>query len=351
MKMPHLNTHPRLLGALLALATVWACDRPAEQVPAAPQSAPRVQPAPQDTVAPHGSLTASSAPAADAPIENGAFQLPAAARVVAIGDLHGDFSVTQAAFRLAGAIDEAGSWVGGSLVVVQTGDQLDRGDADLRIIEFLTNVSKQAKQAGGAVHVLNGNHEAMNVLGDFRYVTPGALVGFEGLTPHSPQADHVAEPYRGRAQAFLPGGALARVLAERPLILMVGDSLFVHGGVLPGHLKYGVDRLNSESADWMRGNRATPPSPVLDPDGPLWTRVYGGPTLSPSVCGVLSQVLRRVGAKRLVIGHTVQERGMNAACDGQVYRIDVGLSQYYGGRSVQVLEIGPAGAKILQAQR
>jgi len=271
--------------------------------------------------------------------------------VVAIGDLHGDLKVTQAAFRLAGAIDEAGTWIGGSLVVVQTGDQVDRGDADLQIIEFLSKVSQEAKKAGGAVHVLNGNHEAMNVLGDFRYVTPGALVGFEGLTPQSPQADHVNGPFQARAQAFLPGGAVALRLAERPLILMVGDSLFAHGGVLPAHLKYGIDRLNSESAEWMKGNRATPPGPVLDPDGPLWTRAYGSKELSSVVCRVLSQVLARVGAKRLVIGHTVQERGMNAACDGQVYRIDVGLSQYYGGRTVQVLEIGPSGVKVLQAQR
>jgi hypothetical protein len=334
--MKDFNLQPRTQSWLFLLAMVWACDRPAEQVPSLPESATRGQ---------------ATLAAADAPIERGAFQLPAAARVVAIGDLHGDLDVTRAAFRLAGAIDEAGTWIGGALVVVQTGDQVDRGDADLRIIEFLTNISNQAKQAGGAVHVLNGNHEAMNVLGDFRYVTPAALLGLEGLMPHSPQAVHIAEPYQGRAQAFLPGGALALVLAERPLILMIGASLFVHGGVLPAHLKYGIDRLNSESAEWMKGKRATPPSPVLDPDGPLWTRAYGGAVLSSSVCKVLSQVLQRVGAQRMVIGHTVQERGMNAACDEQVYRIDVGLSHYYGGRSVQVLEIDENGARVLQAPR
>jgi len=294
---------------------------------------------------------AASAAALDTPVEHGAFQLPSAARVVAIGDLHGDLAATHAAFRLAGAIDATGTWIGGTLVVVQTGDQLDRGDDDLGILKFLAQVSKQAKQAGGAVHVLNGNHEAMNVLGDFRYVTTGALLGFEGLEPHSPQAAHISGPFQARAQVFMPGGALALQLAERPLILMVGDTVFAHGGVLPAHIKYGIDRLNAESAEWMKGNRASPPSPVVDPDGPLWTRLYGAPVLGAQACQVLSQVLKRLGAQRLVVGHTVQERGMSAACDERVYRIDVGLSRYYGGRSVQVLELGAGGVKMLQAAR
>jgi hypothetical protein len=38
------------------------------------------------------------------------------------------------------------------------------------------------------------------------------------------------------------------------------------------------------------------------------------------------------------VGHTVQRTGINAGCEGRVWRIDVGLAKHYGGR-LEVLEI------------
>ena len=130
-----------------------------------------------------GGMAADYQSVADAQQES--FRLPGAARLVAIGDLHGDFLATRKAFRLAGAIDETDRWVGGKLVVVQTGDQLDRGDEEREIIEFLERLQGEARIAGGSLVVLNGNHETMNVMGDFRYVTPGALRSFDSFAPRS----------------------------------------------------------------------------------------------------------------------------------------------------------------------
>jgi hypothetical protein len=247
----------------------------------------------------------------------------------------------------AGAINAKGVWTGGNLVVVQTGDQLDRGDDEREIIEFLERLQKEASEAGGALIVLNGNHEVMNVLGDFRYVTPGARDVFSSFRPVSPLAGSVSPPFRGRAEALLPGGAVAQIFAERKVIVMVGSTVFVHGGVLPSHVDYGIDRLNRESQEWMLGGAKRPPEPLLDSEGPLWTRLYGPPVLGAEACKILSETLARLGAERMVVGHTVQERGMSGACDGQVYRIDVGLSHAYGDRDVQVLEIKGAEVKIL----
>ena len=273
-------------------------------------------------------------------------RLPGAPRVVAIGDLHGDFQQTRRAFRLAGAIGEDDRWVGGKLVIVQTGDQLDRGDDESRILEFLKRLKSEAKAAGGAVHVLNGNHETMNVQGDFRYVTPAGLRDFADIVPASPYAGAAPELYRLRASAFLPGGGAALELAAQPLILIVGDTVFAHGGVLPAHIDYGIDRMNRETREWMEGGKR-PPEPVLNPEGPLWTRLYGTPSLDERACKVLKITLERLSVKRMVVGHTVQARGMSGACDNQVFRIDVGLSGYYGDHPVQVLVIENGQAKIL----
>ena len=70
-------------------------------------------------------------------------------RIVALGDLHGDLDAARAALRLAGAIDGTDRWVGGDLVVVQTGDQLDRGDQEQAVLELLERLQDEALAAGG----------------------------------------------------------------------------------------------------------------------------------------------------------------------------------------------------------
>lgn len=56
---------------------------------------------------------------------------------------------------------------------VQVGDILDRGDQELKLLYMLERLQRQAAAAGGALWVLNGNHETMNVGGNFRYATKG----------------------------------------------------------------------------------------------------------------------------------------------------------------------------------
>lgn len=336
--------------AVAALLSVLACDAK----PQRPREADSAGLKPAAAASPSESAVggrASSAPPVP-PRDRGPFdhRFPGAERIVAIGDLHGDISATKQVLSLAGALGESGDWVGGELVVVQTGDQLDRGDDERGILDLLESLAAQAQDAGGRLIVLNGNHETMNALGDFRYVTPGALGDFEGLQPRSKYAQRAPEPYQDRAQAFLPGGAMALRLAERPVIAQVGETLFVHGGLLPEHVEYGIPRINREVSAFLRGG-ATPPKAMTDPEGPLWTRAYGEGTLPAHVCSALDRVLQATGARRLVIGHTVQQEGISSACGERVFRIDVGLSSYYGGREVQALEIRPGGVRILSAPK
>lgn len=84
--------------------------------------------------------------------------LPAAKRVIAIGDLHGDLDKAKESFRIGGLIDDHDQWIGGKTVVVQVGDLLDRGDREVELLYWLERIAKKAKQHGGAVHVINGNH-------------------------------------------------------------------------------------------------------------------------------------------------------------------------------------------------
>lgn len=315
-----------LCFAALSGACLGGCDRG----PLEPQDSPRLLP---------------KTPVA--PLVGSRFRLPQPKRLVAIGDLHGDFAATLGAFQLAGAIDDAGHWIGGDLVVVQTGDQLDRGDDERKIFDFLTRLRKEAAKAGGALHILSGNHEIMNVAGDFRYVTSGARDVFNDLEPRSPYAVGMRGLYAGRAGAFFPGGGAARTLAKQPVILIVGDTVFAHGGVLPEHAIYGVEKLNDEVAAWMSGAEREPPELIESSTGPVWTRMYGDPQVSAAACKKLAQTLRMLSVRRMVVGHTVQAKGMSSACEDQVFRIDVGLASYYGDHPVQVLEMRGPRARIL----
>jgi len=299
---------------------------------------------------------ASLPPAAERalPLETDtSFRFPAAERLVAIGDLHGDVAATKRALRLAGATDEQDRWKGGKLVVVQTGDQLDRGDDEPDILELLERLATEAKAAGGAVHVLNGNHEVMNVQGDFRYVTEDGFQDY-AKTPgsgHEREIEHLPPESRGRASAFLSGGSAARRLAERPVVIQVGDSVFAHGGVRERHVDYGIGRINREARQWMQASAAAPAPEILtNEQAPTWARLYSDGPPSAAACAELSRVLARLSAKRLVVGHTVQQQGINSACDGKVWRIDVGLSKHYGNNPASVLEISGDQTRVLRAE-
>lgn len=334
----------RSLYAFVLLTVGLSCSK--TEPPTNPVSSQQSKPAPM--AAPAAASASNALPA----IEDASFRFPAAERIVAIGDIHGDVHAARDALKLGGAIDSAGKWIGAALVVVQTGDQLDRGDDEPQILDLFARLRKEAKAAGGALYALDGNHEILNAQGDFRYVTPDGFHDFSDRHADArlaPLLEQLPEERRGRAAAFLPGGDVARRLAEQPVVIEVGDTVFVHGGVLEAHVRYGLGRINREAREWLTGPPAAPgPRVLVDPEAPIWTRDYSDGTPSPDKCAELERVLSALSAKRLVVGHTVQKQGINAACADKVWRIDVGLSRFYGAKP-SVLEIRGDQVRVLTA--
>src|SRR6185503_2947883 len=118
------------------------------------------------------------------------------------------------------------------------------------------------------------------------------------------------------------------------------------GGLL-GPWATRVDEINRDDRCWLAGAGELPAAAEAD-DGPVWTRAYGMPEVD---CAGAAAALADVGAKRMVVGHTVQERGISSACDGTVWRIDVGLAALYGG-PIEVLELRSDGEpRVLRGQR
>ncbi|ACY17101.1 metallophosphoesterase [Haliangium ochraceum] len=348
-----------LTAAALGALSLAACKGEPASAPAvasakpsAAASAPASAPEPaakREAAAPADSASACAAlPAL-------ASRYPAPARVVAIGDLHGDLDAALRALSLAGAIASpeaarAGGetlWTGGDMVLVQTGDVLDRGDDEQAILDLLARLEREARAAGGAVHALLGNHETMNAAGDFRYVTPGGFSDFAdapgvAAVAEAPALAAVPAQQRARAAAFLPGGVYAERLAARNTVVVVGDTVFAHGGVVPRWAEYGIERVNAELRCWLAGE-ARPPAVLLAEDNPMWSRDF---SREPAACDALERALAALDATRMVVGHTPQADGITSACDGRVWRIDTGMAAHYGG-AVQALELRGDSARIL----
>ncbi len=273
--------------------------------------------------------------------------LPAAERIIAIGDLHGDLDAALRVMKTSGIIDDRNSWIAGELVVVQTGDQLDRGDQEQELLEFLNRLQTEAAKAGGALYLLNGNHELMNARLDLRYVTEGGFADFEDAVIIDEQDSLLLtfdEKQRARVAAFRPGGPFAMQLARRNTILMIGDNLFVHGGVLPAHIDKGLENLNREIQLWLAAEGPEPEG-IHTRTSPTWTRLYSDNPTDDS-CNQLQEVLDRLGASRMIVGHTVQENGITSFCNQQVWCIDAGLASYYGSATA-ALEIEGSKVRVI----
>lgn len=267
-------------------------------------------------------------------------QAPAAApgptRVVAIGDLHADLDNAEQALRLAGLVDEGGSWIAGETTFVQTGDVFDRGPDSRAIYERLRALQAEAEQAGGRVVLLLGNHEVMNLQGDWRYVHPGDVEAFGGLEP--------------RKAALAPDGAWGQWLSGLDAVAVVDDTVFVHGGVAPAWAEHGVEALNAQVHSALRS-----PSEVVGETGPLWFRGF---VQAPEVdaCPALEKSLTALGARRMVVGHTTQRDGrIHVRCGGRLHVIDVGIADHYGANIAVWESLGgdaralyPGGAEDLE---
>lgn len=70
-----------------------------------------------------------------------------------------------------------------------------------------------------------------------RYVTPGAFVeaAEEFGIPREVAVRNWDGCIQARAALYLPGGRIAKELSRNPTVLVVNDTAFAHGGLLPTH--------------------------------------------------------------------------------------------------------------------
>lgn len=250
-------------------------------------------------------------------------------RLVVLSDIHGQYAVMRTLLQAHGVIDaqDRWSWGNGHLVIV--GDIFDRGPQVHEALWLVYGLQQQAADAGGRVHFLLGNHEAMVLYDDVRYVNPRYMAVAEKL---------------GLAHVELYGvdTVLGQWLRGLPAIARVNDSLFVHGGLSDAFaaLGLGAEAVNArfrESLGLARDRIRA--DPVLDAlyrgdSSPLWYRGYFKEEAQLSQAD-LDALVARWHVQRIVVGHTSQEQ-VESLFDGRVLAVD---SSIKNGESGELLFI------------
>jgi hypothetical protein len=116
-------------------------------------------------------------------------------------------------------------------------------------MDLLMRLQGEATAAGGRLHVVLGNHEAMNVLGDLRYVHRAEYAAYQDVesaetraqelrawqATHGPDAGAAFEQkfppgFFGHRAALGPQGRYGKWLLAQPVAIVLNDSLFMHAG-------------------------------------------------------------------------------------------------------------------------
>ncbi len=281
-------------------------------------------------------------------------------RVVAVGDVHGDCDAFVKTLRMAGILDSNAEWSGGRAHLVQTGDVPARGPQTRQVLDLLIALEKQSAAAGGRVHALIGNHDAMPMYGDMRSLTPEEYAEFrtpasEDLLRDAWQKElaglHAggggpakADDVEGRRQrwlqehppgfvelrrAFEPSGPYGSWIRSHNAVILVNGTLFLHGGISPALLAMSIGEINQTIRRELSDPSKLLPGLTTRVDGPLWYRGFAEGEerrLTPHV----NAVLRAFTARRVVIGHTVTRSAILPRFGSRVVNIDLGLSRFYG---------------------
>lgn len=313
-------------------------------------------------------------------------------KIIAIGDLHGDYSNFLEILKGVELVDEELCWKGGEIHLVQTGDVLDRGPDAKKIFDLIRKLEKEAVGAGGMVHMLIGNHEEMNITG-IAIDNPGYVVveqflsflpekfktkkekAFEKeFTKSHPNYTNFSASYEEALYRYWNdlknndktaklkyiqnfNEEYGKWIIEHNAIIKINSTVFVHGGISMKYSTLNIKDINKQlryelnafrdAWKYSQGLRFKPQI-VYDRNGPLWFRgLAENEDKDDGFRHEVDTVLKNLGAKNMVIAHTPQIGSKIASeeymtrFDRKIWIIDTGISEAYGGfLSALIIEDG-----------
>jgi hypothetical protein len=241
------------------------------------------------------------------------------AKTVVISDIHGNYFNYVTLLRNAGIISDNYSWTFGKNNLVINGDIFDRG-VDVTGVLWLTyKLDAESRKAGGSVIFNFGNHEDMYLTGDFRYV------------------DEKYHLYSKRigvdlTEFFSKDTELGRWLRTKNTITIIGDILYVHGGISTEVVKTGLkpQKVNEimRAGIGMALNPADSIAIMLFSDrGPLWYRGLVIPAEAEIINSDTIDIrLAQYKVSKIVVGHTTLSR-VSALHGGRVIGVDAAVRE------------------------
>jgi hypothetical protein len=280
-------------------------------------------------------------------------------RVVAAGDLHGDCDALVAILKMAGLVDDQQNWVGGDSHLVQLGDLPSRGAQTRKAMDLLAKLEVDASKAGGRVHALIGNHDAMVMYGDYRSVLPEEFAEFRTANSEEtlkaafdkevaerkqvgqfPSDASGAEEFKRRwfeyhvpgfveyKEAFSANGKYGQWIRSHNAVIRINDVMYLHGGISPKFLSTPVTTMNKTIRTELADPSKLPPGMTTNVEGPLWYRGLSEGN-EQELAQHVRAILRTFAVKRIVVGHTVTRSAIMPRFGSNVLNIDIGLSKFY----------------------
>ncbi len=293
-------------------------------------------------------------------------------KIVAVGDIHGDYDNFITILKNTGIISDDGHWKAGLTHLVQTGDILDRGPDARKALDLIMKLEKEAENAGGMVHFLIGNHEEMNITGisfdQPGYVTPEQFISFlpekykrrkerefnkkSEASPSDNDKSLIAywnrimrEDEQAR-QIYIKNfnQEYGGWILKHNVVIMINEIVFVHGGISKKFSEWELTDINDraryelleiQNARLKNISLNIDLEIVFQSDGPFWYRELARQNEKYFKTEV-DAILDNLKAKAMVIAHT-PKTGMVASAenmsrfDRRVWVIDTGISETYGG--------------------
>lgn len=234
-------------------------------------------------------------------------------KVFVLSDIEGEFDAGKQLLLAAGVIDRQYNWTFGKGSLVIAGDLFDRGLAVMPWLWLLYSLEDKAAAAGGAVHVILGNHDVMQLSGDFRYTDASYFKNawLMGRDLHT---------------VFATDTELGRWLRSKNVIEQIGDLLVMHAGLSPDllHKQWSLERINEMVRPALGTPRKQLPESVqilFDSRSPFWYRGYFMDPAASIV--VVDSTLQLYHCKKIIVGHTITDTTIVTKYNGKVIGVDV----------------------------
>ena len=234
--------------------------------------------------------------------------------ILAISDIESGYKTFRDFLINNKVIDEKLNWIFGRGHLVLVGDFIDRGCSTTQVLWLIYKLEQSARLKGGFVHYILGNHELKNLQGKYDSASPK----YYGVAAILGKQQH---------HLYDSNSFIGRWMASKNSVELINDHLFAHGGIHPdvAEIKADLNEINQI----IRSNYYLPYFPKQEntveqlltstKKGVNWYRGYFKEDLTQEQ---IENILKRFGAKAVVVGHTLQSR-VNSKYNGRVIGIDI----------------------------